>query len=169
MSCPSGGRLSTSSRSIWAFCTACMLVLMVPIRACWAELYVFKNVLKKAITKKCSEMMPSIAASHQGRHVAAVHLTHGDLLLSGRHGAHAERLGADGAGADHPRQRHRAVLHAAHAVKLLLQDGGPLERKQHSGREETPREARSSTSDTFLLASMRTQGALAGGEDRSCC
>lgn len=39
MSCPSGGRLSTSPRSIWAFCTACILVLMVPIRACCAELY----------------------------------------------------------------------------------------------------------------------------------
>lgn len=47
MSCPSGGRLSTSSRSIWAFCTACMLVLMVPIRACWAELYVSKKKKKK--------------------------------------------------------------------------------------------------------------------------
>ena len=39
MSCPSGGRLSTSPRSIWACCTACILVLMVPIRACWAELW----------------------------------------------------------------------------------------------------------------------------------
>lgn len=38
MSCPSGGRLSTSPRSIWAFCTACILVLMVPTRACCAEL-----------------------------------------------------------------------------------------------------------------------------------
>lgn len=37
MSCPRGGRLSTSLRSACACCTACMLVLMVPIRACWAE------------------------------------------------------------------------------------------------------------------------------------
>lgn len=44
MSCPSGGRLSTSSRSIWAFCTACILELMVPISACWAELYVSKHI-----------------------------------------------------------------------------------------------------------------------------
>lgn len=44
MSCPSGGRLSTSPRSIWAFCTACILVLMVPIRACWAELWVYRKI-----------------------------------------------------------------------------------------------------------------------------
>lgn len=67
-----------------------------------------------------------------------MHLTHGDLLLSGRHRAHAERLSADGAGADHPWQRHRAVLYAAHTVKLLLQDGGPLGRKQYSNDEEAP-------------------------------
>ena len=54
-----------------------------------------------------------------------MHLTHCDLLLSRGHGAHAKRLGANGAGADHPRQRHRTVLRPAHAVKLLLEDGGP--------------------------------------------
>jgi len=57
--------------------------------------------------------------------VSPVHLAHRDLLLGRRHGAHAERLGADGAGADDARQRHRAVLHPAHAVELLLKDGGP--------------------------------------------
>lgn len=39
LSCPSGGRLSTSPRSAWACCTACMLLLMVPISACWARLW----------------------------------------------------------------------------------------------------------------------------------
>lgn len=36
-SVPSGGRLSQSSREAWAACTACMLELMVPVSACWAE------------------------------------------------------------------------------------------------------------------------------------
>lgn len=44
MSCPRGGRLSTSPRSIWAFCTACILVLMVPIKACCAELCTFRKI-----------------------------------------------------------------------------------------------------------------------------
>lgn len=44
MSCPSGGRLSTSPRSICAFCTACILVLMVPIKACCAELYTYRRI-----------------------------------------------------------------------------------------------------------------------------
>lgn len=39
LSCPSGGRLSTSPRSAWACCTACMLLFMVPMRACWARLW----------------------------------------------------------------------------------------------------------------------------------
>lgn len=67
---------------------------------------------------------------HQWRHVAAVHLARGDLLLSRWHGAHTEQLCADGAGSDHPRQRHRTMLNTAHAVKLLLQDGGPSKGKQ---------------------------------------
>lgn len=57
--------------------------------------------------------------------MSTVHLTHCDLLLSRWHGTHAKRLGANGAGADHPWQRHRAVLHPADTVKLLLEDGGP--------------------------------------------
>lgn len=36
-SVPRGGRLSQSSREAWAACTACMLELMVPVSACWAE------------------------------------------------------------------------------------------------------------------------------------
>lgn len=57
--------------------------------------------------------------------MSTVHLTHCDLLLSRWHGAHAERLRANRAGSDHPWQRYGAVLHPAHAVKLLLKDGGP--------------------------------------------
>lgn len=34
---PRGGRVSKSSRVAWAACTACMLELMVPVSACWAE------------------------------------------------------------------------------------------------------------------------------------
>lgn len=71
--------------------------------------------------------------SHQRRHVSTVHLTHRDLLLRGRHGAHAEGLGADGARADHPWQRHWTVLRPAHAVKLLLEDCGPAGR--HTKRQ----------------------------------
>lgn len=44
--------------------------------------------------------------SYQWWHVPTVHLTHCDLLLGRRHGAHAERLCANGARADHPRQRN---------------------------------------------------------------
>lgn len=36
-SCPRGGKVSKSSSVAWAACTACMLELMVPVRACWAE------------------------------------------------------------------------------------------------------------------------------------
>ncbi len=63
--------------------------------------------------------------SYQRWHVSTVHLTHCDLLLSRWHCAHAERLCANGAWADHPWQRHWAVLHPTHAIKLLLKDGGP--------------------------------------------
>lgn len=68
--------------------------------------------------------------SYQWRHVATVHLTHGDLLLRGRHGAHAGRLGANRAKADHSRQRHRALVHLTHTVKLLLKYRGSA-RVQH--------------------------------------
>lgn len=67
----------------------------------------------------------TFCCSYQWWHVSTVHLTHRDLLLSRGHGAHAKRLGANGARADHPRQRHRTVLRPAHTVKLLLEDGGP--------------------------------------------
>lgn len=36
-SVPSGGRASSSSREAWTACTACMLELMVPVKACWAD------------------------------------------------------------------------------------------------------------------------------------
>lgn len=36
-SVPSGGRVSKSSREAWAAWTACILELMVPVRACCAE------------------------------------------------------------------------------------------------------------------------------------
>lgn len=29
--------MSKSSREAWAACTACMLELMVPVKACWAD------------------------------------------------------------------------------------------------------------------------------------
>ena len=66
-----------------------------------------------------------MGGTDQRGHVSPVHLAHGDLLLGRGHGAHAEGLGPDGARADHPRQRHRAVLHPPHPVELLLEDGGP--------------------------------------------
>lgn len=68
---------------------------------------------------------------YQWWHVAAVHLARGDLLLSGWHGARAEQFCADGAGSDHPWQRHRTMLDTAHTVKLLLQDGGPFKRENN--------------------------------------
>lgn len=151
MSWPSGGRLSTSPRSIWAFCTACILVLMVPIRACWAELYTQRTKMGRFVNLlfgsagtvgddwwvrgviqegggKSSREPIDCRCSYQRWHVSTVHLTHGDLLLGRRHGAHAERLGADGAGADHSWQRHWTVLGPAHPVKLLLEDSGPAGR-----------------------------------------
>ncbi len=36
-SVPSGGRVSNSSKEAWTACTACMLELMVPVKACWAD------------------------------------------------------------------------------------------------------------------------------------
>lgn len=178
MSCPSGGRLSTSPRSIWAFCTACILVLIVPIRACCAELYAYRKTnrftecslegcrnqplrgkqrmmihlstsganqnkllykwhtpltwLHKSMNTTQISYWEPFCCSYKRRHVSAVHLTHRDLLLGRWHGAHAERLCANGAGTDHPRQRHRAMLHPAHTIKLLLKDGGPAGTKTGS-------------------------------------
>ena len=58
--------------------------------------------------------------------MSPVHLARGDLLLGRGHGAQVEVLRpAHRARADDAGQRHRAVLHVAHAVELLLQDGGP--------------------------------------------
>lgn len=65
--------------------------------------------------------------------MSTVHLSHCDLLLRRWHCTHSKRLCANGTGADHPWQRHGAVLHLAYAVKLLLQDCGPAtiaERRQ---------------------------------------
>ncbi|TNN53121.1 hypothetical protein EYF80_036703 [Liparis tanakae] len=42
-SVPSGGSVSKSSSEAWAACTACMLQLMVPVSACWAELSVTRG------------------------------------------------------------------------------------------------------------------------------
>jgi len=65
-------------------------------------------------------------ASYEWGHVSPVHLARGDLLLGQGHGAQVEVLRpAHRPGADDPGQRHRAVLQVAHAVELLLQDGGP--------------------------------------------
>lgn len=148
MSCPSGGRLSTSPRSTWACCTACMLVLMVPIRACCAELCdhtaechapvalssasvnkhrFHTSPLSISTTRRNIPYSRSVdaARAHQRGHVSSVHLARRDLLLGGWHGARVEGLGPDRARTHDGGQCHRAVLHAAYAVELLLQDGGP--------------------------------------------
>lgn len=39
-SVPNGGKVSKSSRAAWAAWTACILELIVPVRACWAEVCV---------------------------------------------------------------------------------------------------------------------------------
>lgn len=44
-SVPRGGRVSKSSREAWAAWTACILELMVPVRACWAEVCGHTKVL----------------------------------------------------------------------------------------------------------------------------
>lgn len=66
------------------------------------------------------------ARPHQGGHVSSVHLPCGDLLLRGGHRPHVVGVGApDGSGSNDTRQRHGAVLHAAHPIELLLQNCGP--------------------------------------------
>lgn len=66
------------------------------------------------------------ARPHQWGHVSSVHLPRGDLLLRGGHRPHVVGVGAsDGSGSNDTRQRHRAVLHAAHSIELLLQNCRP--------------------------------------------
>ena len=65
------------------------------------------------------------ALTHQRGHVSSVHLPCGDLLLRRGHSAHIERVGAaDGPRPNYTWKCNRAVLHAAHPVKLLLQNCG---------------------------------------------
>ena len=65
------------------------------------------------------------ALTHQWGHVSSVHLPCGDLLLCRGHRTHIEGVGAaDGAGPDYTRKCYWAVLHATHAVELLLQNCG---------------------------------------------
>lgn len=139
LSCPSGGRLSTSPRSAWACWTACMLLFMVPISACWARLWWHAHGTRDRVMHtpyyltfksnvgvwryRCAN---TVSASHQWGHVSSVHLPHSDLLLRSRHGAHVKSVRpANGARAHDAGECHWSVFHSAHAVKLLLQDSRP--------------------------------------------
>lgn len=65
------------------------------------------------------------ALTHQRGHVSSVHLPCGDLLLRCGHSAHIEGVGAaDGPRPNYTWKCNRAVLHATHPVKLLLQNCG---------------------------------------------
>lgn len=49
--------MSKSSRVAWAACTACMLELMVPVSACWAEVYKERSKREHLREEKINEDM----------------------------------------------------------------------------------------------------------------